>query len=127
MDFFRSMAGRILALSVAIALLGGSAAVLVGGGEGSLFLLAASLFLPVVMNIVGLPTAIEEHWTAAVLSVILLPVLLFLWAIGIAVIRAYHHHALVLPFLAAGLAALVVAARPSHELTAAPTADQYGS
>jgi hypothetical protein len=124
-DFFKSTGGRILALSVAIALLGGSAAVLMGTGEGSQILLAASLFIPIVMNIVGLPQTIEEHWGPAVLSVILLPMLLFLWAVGIAIIRAYHHHALVSPFLALGLVALGVAARPAHEAPAARTAHQH--
>jgi hypothetical protein len=110
-DFFRSMSGRIMLLSVAISLLGGGAAALVGHGEGATLVLSASLFLPIVMNIVALPQAIEEHWYHAVLAVILLPVLLFLWAVGAGITRELHP-ALAYPFLALGFGALAAAARP---------------
>ena len=113
-EFFESRPGRILVLSVAVALIGGSAAALMGPGDVSNLVFSASLFLPIVMNVVGLPEAIEDHAYHAILAVIALPVLLILWAVGIGVTRAYQQHVgLTYLFLAAGLAALAVAARPA--------------
>jgi hypothetical protein len=125
-DFFKSTAARLLALSVGIALVGGAASALMQPGDGATILFSASLFVPVVVNVVGLPSAIEEHWSHAVMAVILLPWLLFLWVVALGVLRAYYPPAFAYPFLVAGFAALAAAARPSREgIVMARPAEQH--
>jgi hypothetical protein len=124
-DFFKSTAARLLALSVGIALVGGAASALMHHGDGSTLVFSASLFVPIVVNIVGLPSALEEHWFHAVLAVILLPVLLFLWVVGLGVLRAYYAPTFAYPFLLLGFAALSMAARSSLETVVVRTAEQH--
>jgi hypothetical protein len=54
-----------------------------------------------------------------VLSLILLPILLFLWAVGIGVTREFHPE-YGYAWVALGLGALAVAARPAHRVLLAP-------
>ncbi len=106
-----------MALSFAISLLAGGASALMPHGSGSTFLFCASLFVPIVVNLVGLSRVLESDWYHAVLSVILLPMLLLLWAVGLGVIREFHLHALATSALVLGLAPLYLAARPTHHVS----------
>jgi hypothetical protein len=117
-QFLKSTAGRLMALSFAIALIGGSASALMHHGEAATFTFCLSLFVPIVLNVGGLPTAIEQDWHHAVIAVVTLPMLLFLWAVGLGVMREFHP-AYVYPFIALGVVALVVAARPAHRASIA--------
>ena len=112
MGFFRSTPGRLVALSMAIAFIGGSASALMHHGPESTFALCVSLFVPIVINTLGLPQALDKNWYHAALAVAVLPPLFLLWAVGVGSIRE-NYPVLAYPFIAAGLAALAVAARPA--------------
>jgi hypothetical protein len=118
MAFFRSLSGRLVALSIAIAFIGGGASALMHHGPESTFALCVSLFAPIVVNVLGLPWALEDDWYHAALAVAVLPPLFLLWAVGVGAIRE-SYPGLASPFIAAGLAALAVAARPSFGLSLA--------
>jgi hypothetical protein len=112
MGFFRTISGKCVALSVAVSFIFGGLSALVGPGLPSTFLLCIALFSPIVINMVGLPLALEKDWGHAVIAVAALPLLFFLWAVGVGAIRE-HHTSLALPFLIAGLAVLAFALRPA--------------
>ena len=124
--FFKSTAGRLMALSFAVALIGGGASALMAHGEAASFVFCASLFVPVVLNVAGLPSALEKDWYHAALSVIVLPMLFFLWAVGMGVIREFHPQ-YAYPFIALGLGALGLAARPADRarILAARVVEQH--
>ncbi len=110
-QFSKSTAGRLIALAFAVALIGGGVSALMPHGATASFVFCASLFVPVVLCVAGLPTAVEGDWYHAVLAVIVLPPLLFLWAVGIGVVRDFHPM-FAYPSIALGIAALALAARP---------------
>jgi hypothetical protein len=109
-EFMKTFTGRLLAVSWAIALGGGGAAMLIADAGASRLLMTASLFIPGVINIVGLPNALAKHWYHAVMCGIMLPPGLWLYAIGLANLReqapGWGAGLVVL-----GLGALVLAAR----------------
>jgi predicted permease len=117
MQFFRSTSGRLLALSIAIAFVCGGVSALMPRGAESTFVLSVSLFLPVAINAIGLPLALERHWDHAAMWVASLPALFLLWAVGVGAIRAFHTQ-LAYPFIVLGLGALAVAVRPSQTAAA---------
>jgi ABC-type amino acid transport system permease subunit len=126
MGFFRSTTGRLMALSIAVAFILGGISALMHHGVESTFVLCLSLFAPIVINTVALPQALEKDWYHAALSVMILPMLFFLWAVGIGAIRE-HHPWIAYPAIVAGLGALAVAIRPSapaaeHALLPEPVA-----
>lgn len=125
-EFLKSFTGRLMALSFGIALVGGGASALMHHGAEATFVMCLSLFAPIVVNVVSLPRALEDQWERAVIAVIALPFLLFLWSVGVGVMREFHPE-LALPFIVAGLASFVVAAWPSHSepLVIARTAEQH--
>lgn len=108
-DFSSSTAGRLMTLSLGVALTGGGVAAVIHS-SASVPVMSFSLFVPVVMNIVGLPQALEEHWFQAVLSAILLPFGLFSYAVGAAVLAAYRPDA-GYALIALGLGAFALALR----------------
>jgi hypothetical protein len=112
MGFFRSTPGRLTALSIAVAFILGGTSALMHHGVESTFVLCVSLFVPVVLNTVGLPQALENDWYHAALSLMILPVLFFLWAVGVGSVRE-NYPWLAYPAIVAGLGALAVAIRPS--------------
>ncbi len=119
MAFFRTTSGRLVALSIAISLICGGLSAFMPHGEESTFVLCVSLFVPIVINTLGLPQALEEDWYHAALAVLVLPVVFFLWAVGIGAIREFHP-TLAYPFIAFGFVALAVAARSKSTASAAP-------
>jgi len=121
MGFFRSTPGRMVALSIAIAFIGGGSSALMHHGVESTFVLCVSLFVPIIVNTLGLPMALEKDWYHAALSAMVLPLLFFLWAVGVGSIRE-NYPALAYPFIALGLAALAVAARPGSAAAPASSA-----
>jgi FtsH-binding integral membrane protein len=108
--FGSSKTARLMALSFAIALIGGGAAAYLAPPT-SLYLMSLSVFVPIAMNIVGLPQALEEHGFAAILCAIVLPVALFLYMVGLGVLMAYASSAGI-ALVAAGVGALGFALRP---------------
>ena len=117
MGFFRSTPGRMVALSIAVAFIGGGASALMHHGVESTFVLCISLFVPIVINTLGLPQALEKDWYHAALAAMVLPLLFFLWAVGIGSVRE-NYPWIAYPALLVGLAALGVAIRPSHGASA---------
>jgi hypothetical protein len=112
MEFFKSTTGRLLLLSIAVTFILGGASALMHHGAESAALYAASLFIPIVINMAGMPLALENDWYHAAISIAVLPLLFFLWAVGSGVIRE-HHPELAWPVMVAGVVALAFAARPS--------------
>jgi hypothetical protein len=113
MGFFKTTAGRMIALSIAIAFIGGGASALMHHGVESTFVLCASLFVPIVINLQALAHSLEDDWYHATVAVAVLPLFFFLWAVGIGSVRE-NYPAIAYPFMALGLAALAMAARPSR-------------
>jgi hypothetical protein len=113
MEFFKSTTGRLLLLSIAVTFILGGASALMHHGAESAALYALSLFLPIVINMIGLPRALENDWYHAAISIAVLPLLFFLWAVGSGVIRE-HHPELAWPVVVAGVVVLALAARPSQ-------------
>jgi hypothetical protein len=109
-----------MALSFAISLIGGGASALMAHGEAASFVFCAALFVPVLIDAVGLAIALEEDWYHAVLALIPLPGLFFLWAVGLGAIRELHPHVGYL-CVALGLGLLALAARPGSHTHVLPT------
>src|SRR6185312_626337 len=115
MGFFRTTTGRLVALSIAVTfILGGTSALKPHGVESS-FVLCLSLFAPIVINTMGLTRALETDWYHAALSVVVLPMLFFVWAVGVGSIRE-NYPWIAYPAIVAGLGALAVAIRPSASM-----------
>ena len=112
MEFFKTTPGRLVALSIAVALICGGASALMPHGVESTFVLCVSLFVPVVINTLGLPQALEKDWYHAALCAMILPLGFFLWAVGIGSVRE-NYPWIAYPAIAVGFVALAVAARPS--------------
>ena len=117
MGFFKTTTGRMMSLSIAIAFILGGTSALMAHGVESTFVFCLSLFAPIVVNTLGLPRALEKDWYHAALSVMILPMLFFLWAVGIGAVRE-HHPWIAYPAIVAGLGALAVAIRPSASMAA---------
>jgi len=109
--FTLSSSGRLMALSFSFALLGGGISTQLPK-PASLYVMSLSLFAAVVLNIVGLPEAIEDFAYEAILSAIALPVALFLYVIGLGVVTTFHPTA-GYAILAAGVVTLGFALRPA--------------
>jgi hypothetical protein len=119
MEFFKSTTGRLVLVSVAVAFILGGASALMHHGAEATAVYCASLFFPIVINMVGLPRALDNDWYHAAISVAVLPLLFFLWVVGSGAIRE-HHPALAWPFILAGVIALARAARPSQPIEVVP-------
>ena len=117
MGFFKSTPGRLVALSIAIAFIFGGSSALMHHGVESTFVLCVSLFVPIIINTLGLPQALDKDWYHAALSAMVLPLVFFLWAVGIGSIRE-NYPWLAYPAILGGLAALAVAARPQGAVKA---------
>jgi hypothetical protein len=79
MKLFReTIAGRILALAVAMPLAAGALATITRDGSGIVWIIA-SIFAGIVLGIVGVGLAIEESAGAAVTAVLFLPPALLLY------------------------------------------------
>jgi hypothetical protein len=112
--------------SIGLAFVGGGISAMMHHGVEATFVMCFSLFVPIIMNTLGLPRALEKDWYHAAISVVVLPLFFFLWAVGVGVMRE-HHPELAYPFLALGLGAFGLAARPSHsaQIVSARTAEQH--
>lgn len=108
--FAQSRTGRLMALSFGIALIGGGASALIAA-PASLYLMSLSVITAIALNIVGLPDALEDFPFEVVLSAIVLPVALFLFATALGVITLYYPK-LGFVLVAAGMGSLGLAARP---------------
>ncbi len=122
-EFFRSFTGRLMATSIGVSFVLGGISALMHHGVEATFVMCLALFTPIVINVVGLPRALEKDWYHAALSVIVLPMLFFVWAIGVGVMREFRPE-LAYPFIALGLAAFAVAARPAASSSLVP-AEQH--
>lgn len=108
-QFFHSTSGRLMSFSISTALIGGGAAALMQQPT-SLYVMALSSFMAVVGTIAALQLGIDEHPRHTILSIIILPILLFLYAIGLLFVMKHYHDG-AYGILALGAVALLVALR----------------
>jgi hypothetical protein len=80
--FILSGSGRILALAFGVALVGSGASKLINGTAG-IAIGSIAVLLAIAFAVFALATAIEKHFDAAVLAVVLLPWLAFLGEVGL--------------------------------------------
>lgn len=122
-SFLSSTSGRLISTSISLALLGGGAASLMQQPT-SLYVMSLSSFVAVVGCISALELAIEDFPGHALLSIIALPILLFLYAIGLGFVMT-HFTSGGYALLALGAAALLVAVRSfTAGSSAAPRVDR---
>jgi hypothetical protein len=119
-DFGRSATGRLMALSIGIALAGSGVASLMTPGSEATGVLGFALFVPIVINILGIPQALEKYWASAVLSIFFLPVAAWLYATHIADVR--EHPGIAYAVIGLGIGALGWAARGGGDRKAEPPA-----
>src|SRR4051812_32978842 len=87
--FSRTMSGRAILSSLALALGFGGLSTLANHTVSPLLLFIA-LFGAVCIDLVALGFALEDHWAEAVLSIVLLPLALFLFAVGVGVVANFY-------------------------------------
>lgn len=119
--FNRTTSGRLMALSFASALLGGGASALMTSPM-SLYVMSLSTFAGVVGCVAALQLAEEEHFQQTIMSILLLPFALYLYAVGLGFVMN-HWTSAAYALLALGIAPLVSLVRSiAVEKTAAPVA-----
>lgn len=82
--------GRILSIAITVALMGGGIAATIHDSTG-IALMCVSLLGGVVLTLVALAMAIEKRPAFSALCAIVLPLVFFLYAVGLTV--SIHHHA----------------------------------
>lgn len=82
--------GRILSAAITIALMGGGISATRHDATG-IALMCVSLLAGVVLTLVALAMAIEKRPAFAAISAVVLPLVFFLYAVGLTV--SIHHHA----------------------------------
>jgi hypothetical protein len=108
-QFIQSTSGRLMSFSIATALIGGGASALMHS-PASLYVMAFSTFMAIVGCVASLQLAVEEFSAHAIYSVILLPFLLFMYAVGLGFVMSFFT-AGAYAFLALGAAVLLVGVR----------------
>jgi hypothetical protein len=96
--------GRLLSLAMTIALAGGGIASTIHDPMG-VALMCVSLLASIVLSLLAIVLSIDSRPSFGVLSIILLPFLLFLYVIGLTV--GTHHHAAWPSYAFIGLGALI--------------------
>ncbi|HEY4118499.1 MAG TPA: hypothetical protein VGM56_11615, partial [Byssovorax sp.] len=76
-----STPGRLLALAIGVAIGGGGLSKMVDGG--GLLIGSVTVLVAVAIMIVGLAESVEEHFGAAAVFIVVLPVLTFLGEVGV--------------------------------------------
>jgi hypothetical protein len=111
MTFWQTLSGRSLLVSVAIALIGGGVSTFMHGVD-AIVLLDVALFLPLTINVFGLPHAAEKYPHEVVGSLVALPLGMWVFAFSIAF---YGPTTPVLAYLsiALGVASLAWGLRPA--------------
>jgi hypothetical protein len=115
-----STPGRLLALAIGVAIGGGGLSKIVDGG--GLLIGSVTVLVAVAIMIVGLAESVEDHFGAAAVFIVVLPVLTFLGEVGVQLApRALGWPLVVvaLPFLAfaARARASAPASQPRLELS----------
>ena len=108
-DYGRSATGRLMALSIGIALVGSGASTFMAPGSETTVVLGLALIVPIVIMILALPHAIEGDWYHAVLTVIFLPVAAWVYTANIGFVR--EHAGVAYLAIGLGVGALGFAAR----------------
>jgi hypothetical protein len=120
-SFTRTTSGRLMALSFASALLGGGISALTTAPV-SLYVMSISTFAGVVGCVAALQLAEDEHFEQTIMSVILLPFALFLYAVALGFVMN-HWAVAAYALLALGIVPLVTLVRSiTVEKSAAPAA-----
>jgi hypothetical protein len=114
--FLQSTSGRLITLSLSLALLGGGAGAVLGGVTG-VTLLMLGILLGIVASIMGVAFGIERHGGYVALFVLMSPWALFLYTIGTFVAFNYQPSAGYL-LIALGLASIARAVFVSEKLDA---------
>lgn len=127
--FLRSTSGRLVAFSFALVLLGGGVSVHLSDMT-RLYVMTMTVFIGIVGGVAALQLAVEEFERAAILSSIIFPVALFLYAVALNVSTAFHPSwsygfiALGIAFLIVGLRSVLGAAsEPALRQATAPAAE----
>jgi hypothetical protein len=120
--FTQSTSGRLITLSVSLALLGGGAGAVIGGMVG-FALIVAGILLGIAASIIGVAVGIERHGEIMALYLLLAPWVLFLYGIGTLMALTYAPSAGYL-FIALGLAAIARAIFVSESSAAPETSPQ---
>ena len=115
-SFLQSTSGRLITLSLSLALLGGGAGAVLGGMTG-LTLLMLGIMLGIVASIIGVALGIERHGGYVALFVLMAPWVLFLYGIGTLLAFTYQPSAGYL-LIALGLASIARAVFVSEKLDA---------
>ena len=102
--FAQSTSGRLITLSMSLALLGGGAGAVIGGVPG-LALIALGLMLGIAASIFGVAEGIERHGETIALYVLLVPWMLFLYGIG-TLMALYYQPSVGYLLIALGIAAI---------------------
>lgn len=97
--FILSDSGRILSLAIGVALAGSGAGKLIEHSAG-VAVGCIAMLLAVVLTVIALGTALDEHYGAAALSVVLLPCLAFLGMVGLGLLPHHGGGALMIAALA---------------------------
>jgi hypothetical protein len=95
--------GRILSAAITIALMGGGISATIHDATG-IALMCVSLLGGVVLTLLALAMSIESRPAFAAFSVVVLPLVFFLYAVGLTV--SIHHHATWAAYGFIGLGAL---------------------
>lgn len=116
--------GRLLSVAIAISLLGGGISALIHDPMG-IALMCVSMLGGVVLTLMAVAMSIDKRASFAVMAIILLPFLMFLYAIGLTVSMHDHTQWPAYGFMAIGAVFGALALRggkPPAPVTADPAA-----
>lgn len=88
-NFIQSTSGRLMSLSISLALIGGGASAFMEQ-TSSLYVMAFSVFVAIVGCIASLELSIDEHPQLTVLAIIGLPVFLFLYMVALGFVMSVY-------------------------------------
>ena len=108
-SFINSTSGRLISFSLALGLIEGGVSVHLSAPT-SLYVMASSVFVAIVGCVAALELAADDFEYEAIMGAILLPVFLFLYAIGLGVSMTFHP-TWSYGFIAVGVASLIVGVR----------------
>ena len=108
-QFIHSTSGRLMSFSITTALIGGGVSAFMAPPT-SLYVMVFSSFVAITGCIASLQLGIEDHPKTTILSIILLPILLYLYAIGLFFVMKHYTEG-AYGILALGACSLLVALR----------------
>ncbi|MCC6552382.1 MAG: hypothetical protein IT372_05085 [Polyangiaceae bacterium] len=104
-DFWRTLPGRVLTTSAGIALTGGGVAAMAGEST-KIAVLCISLLLATVTGVFGVGLAVNSSLKHAAAGAVFLPVMFFVYVLGLGYAVLFHVEAAGYPLVILGLLAL---------------------